>query len=545
MPVVQLSLDRLQKLIGRKTNKKKILSALPFLGLDIEEQTDSYVRVEYSPNRPDYATDFGIAAGLQGILGIKKGTVKLDLGNGNYKIRVDPQVKKVRPFLSAIVAKGNNLDDETIKQLITLQEDLHFGIGRNRKKTSIGMHDLDKINFPLKYTVVNRAHQFIPLNSVKPIAVNEILQTTLVGKQYGSIVEGSKLVPMILDDDENTISFPPIINSAKTTVLNKTKNLFIEVTATNKKAAEDTISVIAMTLQLAGFRLFSVQISGAGNSSLKLNSKKMILDSSKVNDILGLRLSSASIATSLRKARLDAFNKKNKLQCIVPRYRFDIFGPMDLIEEVVLGYGIEKLEPSLPSSISIGKKNNITTQLDKVAKVLVGLGFSEVMNSSLVGKQTNMYNENSDSSNLIQVAESNSEEQTILRNNILTSLLDNFSRNVHETYPQKLFEFATVFSGNSTIKEQTHLAVVAGHKSTNFSEIKSIFQSFLKITFNCSCETKVSVNPLFTQGRTAEILVDSKHRGVIGEIDSKIIEKLKIRVPLVAFEVQLSGLIFD
>ena len=72
MPVVQLHLDRLQKLIGKKSNNNKILSKIPFLGLDIEEQTQEYLRIEYSPNRPDYATDFGIALGLQGLLGIKK-----------------------------------------------------------------------------------------------------------------------------------------------------------------------------------------------------------------------------------------------------------------------------------------------------------------------------------------------------------------------------------------------------------------------------------------------------------------------------------------
>ena len=36
MPVVELSLSRLQKLIGKNPNKKQILDSLPFLGLDIE-----------------------------------------------------------------------------------------------------------------------------------------------------------------------------------------------------------------------------------------------------------------------------------------------------------------------------------------------------------------------------------------------------------------------------------------------------------------------------------------------------------------------------
>jgi len=36
MPVVELSISRLQKLVGKNTNKKQILDILPFLGLDIE-----------------------------------------------------------------------------------------------------------------------------------------------------------------------------------------------------------------------------------------------------------------------------------------------------------------------------------------------------------------------------------------------------------------------------------------------------------------------------------------------------------------------------
>ena len=57
MPVVELSYTRLQKLVGRVT-KKQISDSLPFLGLDIESEHKDLVRIEYSPNRPDYSTDF-------------------------------------------------------------------------------------------------------------------------------------------------------------------------------------------------------------------------------------------------------------------------------------------------------------------------------------------------------------------------------------------------------------------------------------------------------------------------------------------------------
>ena len=147
MPVVELSLSRLQKLVGKKVNKKQILDSLPFLGLDIESLGRNTVRVEYSPNRPDYSTDFGIALGLQGILGISKGMLRLDIKKqGNYEIKVDSSTSKIRPFVTGIIARNGSLDNESVKQLINMQEDLHFGLGRKRKKSSIGIHDLDNLS---------------------------------------------------------------------------------------------------------------------------------------------------------------------------------------------------------------------------------------------------------------------------------------------------------------------------------------------------------------------------------------------------------------
>ena len=79
MPVVELNINRIKKLISGQVTKKKIIENLPFLGLDIESQDGDQIRVEYSPNRPDYSTDFGIALGLQGLLGIKKGILKTNI----------------------------------------------------------------------------------------------------------------------------------------------------------------------------------------------------------------------------------------------------------------------------------------------------------------------------------------------------------------------------------------------------------------------------------------------------------------------------------
>lgn len=545
MPVIELNYSRLQKLVG-KTNKKKIKDVLPFLGLDIESESNDEVRIEYSPNRPDYSTDFGIALGLQGLLGIKKGLLKLNIKKTkSYNLNVDSSVSKIRPFVTGIVAKNGKIDDKTLSQLMVMQEDLHFGIGRHRKKSSIGIHDLDTITFPLKYTTTTRNYSFIPLALQQEKTINEILESTDVGKDYGDILGNSSKVPIILDAKENTVSFPPIINAALTTVTTKTKNLFVEVTGMNKDDIEDMLSVVATILQSAGFELNVVKISGAKNSTPTLKTRIMKLDTELVNKMLGLKLNSNTISTALRKCRLDASGTKSHITCIIPRYRFDIFGPMDLVEEVALGYGIGNLVPTLSPSQTIGQKNNQSTNLDLLSSILVGLGYTEALNSSLTSKKILYDMTGRDSSKIISVMDSKSQEHTILRDSLLPALIENLSRNIHETYPQKLFETGTVFSRGNPINENINLAAICVHKDANFTEIKSILQSAIKTAFNIECKTKTFSNSMFENGRGAEILVNNQSVGVIGEISSRIVDNFKIRMPVVGFEIKLSGLIFD
>jgi len=539
MPVVELSYIRLQKLVGKVT-KKQISDVLPFLGLDIESEDKDLVRIEYSPNRPDYSTDFGIALGLQGLLGIKTGAIKLNIKKSRkYAISVKSEVSKVRPFVTGIVATNGKIDDNTIKQYMTMQEDLHFGIGRKRKKSSIGIHDLDKITFPLVYTTTNRNHKFIPLNSKKELSISEILKNTDVGKNYGSILGNSSHVPLILDANHKTVSFPPIINAAETTVTTKTKNLFVEVTGINKEDAEDMLSVVATILQSAGFTLESVQISGAKNSLPKLEQKKLSVSPSLINQTLGLNLNTSKIISSLKKSRLDASTKGKNIICGIPAYRFDIFGPMDLVEEVALGYGIQNLEPMLSPSQTLGQKHPNSISLQSVSSIMTGLGYMEVLNSSLTSKRILYDNTKRDSSKIISVLDSKSLEHTILRDSLIPGLIDNLAKNIHESYPQQLFEIGTIFNKTSSVTEETHLCAISSHKDVNFSEIKSVLQSVTQSIFGKICETKTTTYPTFEKGHVANIIVDGKIVGIIGEISKLTKDNFKLREPIVSFEIKL------
>ena len=553
MPVVELNINRIKKLISGQVTKKKIIENLPFLGLDIESQDGDQIRVEYSPNRPDYSTDFGIALGLQGLLGTKKGIFKTNIKKeGKYEIKVNSSVSKIRPFVTGIVAKNGIIDDQTIKQLMNMQEDLHLGIGRKRKKSSIGLHDLDKISFPLTYTTTSRDHKFVPLNSTVESTISNILSETDVGQNYGWTLGDSKNVPVIIDREENTISFPPIINAAITTVTTKTKNILVEVTSIDKDAAEDMLSVVSTILQIAGFQISELKITGGKNSTPKLNSRIIQYEPKLTAQILGLDISISAMITSLKKCRLDATQNGKKIQCVIPRYRFDIFGSMDIVEEIALGYGIQNLEPKLSTSETLGEKSVITKKLELISKTVVGLGFTEVLNSTLTSENSFVLTNRAQMGSLsLSVLDSKSQEHTILRDLILPGLIENISKNIHESYPQKIFETGIVFRAPTKYESQ-HLGVVMAYKESNFSEMKAILQSILKTGLKLDMTTEFPNENsnteygtrIFSKGRFAKILVHDMIVGYVGEINSEVLDNFKIRTPVVGFDIDLS-LIFE
>jgi len=130
LPVVELNINRIRKLVSGNTTRKQILDVLPFLGLDIESEDGNKIRIEYSPNRPDYSTEFGVALGLQGLLGIKKGIQKTIIKKKEkFAIKVDSSLTKIRPYVTGIIARNGTLDGDDIQQLMWMQEDLHDGIG--------------------------------------------------------------------------------------------------------------------------------------------------------------------------------------------------------------------------------------------------------------------------------------------------------------------------------------------------------------------------------------------------------------------------------
>ncbi|MDW3631408.1 MAG: phenylalanine--tRNA ligase subunit beta [Nitrososphaeraceae archaeon] len=551
MPVVNILKTRIKSVFPNK-NIEKILFKLPYLGLDIEGIDKEKIRVEYNPNRPDFSSDTGIFRSLKGLLNETVGLPLFRYSSDKlYQITIDPQVKQIRPIILFFVAKKKKVNNFILNQLISMQEDLHNGIARGRKKAAIGIHDLNAIEFPLIYNTRAQHTSFIPLDQTRPFKFKEILSDLEVGKKYSSLLKNLHQYPTIADRNNQILSFPPIINSNNTKINNKSNNLLLEITGTNLETCKSILAILAYYLYDEGYEIFSgiIHDDKSTFSSLKLlKDNAFSVDTNIIKSYLGLNLSTTEIIQILNRCRIEvSITNNKKVKCLVPPYRNDIINSIDLVEEVAIGYGIDNIKSTIPSFlISPGVRNEYFRKIDELKETLTGLGFLEMVNFTLLDQTiSSIFNyEDKELLEKIKVNESKSKEHEYLRTNILSSLINNLSYNVHEEYPQKVFEIGKTFSFKNKIVEQWNLGVLIASNKSNYTEAKSIAQSLFQINFGKQIITRRNDNNnLFLKGRCAEILYESKTIGFIGEVNPDLITKFNLHIPLSAFELNLSPLL--
>lgn len=542
MPVVTLYWDELERLTG--ADRDTILSRLPMLGCDIERVGDDHIDVEFFPNRPDLYSVEGVARALKGFLGIEVGIANYKTKKGEWKITVEESVLEVRPRIVGCVVKGIKIDDEVIRSLMEVQEDLHWTIGRNRRKMAIGVHDLSKVYFPLRYKAVDDSFSFIPLDFDREMTVADILREHPKGKAYSFILEGKDRYPMIVDSKDEVISFPPIINAEKTRVTEKTTDLFIDVTGFDENV-DRAIAILACMLSDRGGKIESVEVIYPDRREITpdLGVKFIDITTYEVNSLLGFDLTPEQIKEALEKMRFSCEIEGDKLKVGIPPYRADIMHEWDIIEDVAIGYGYENITPEIPPTLTFGKTHPWNDIRGMVKEIMIGLGFTEVITFTLTNEDVmygKMRREAREWEDYVPVMHPLTTEHTILRTHILPKLLELLSYNKHHEMPQMVFEVGDVVLG---LSNRLHLAACVTHSKASFSEIRSYVQAVMR-ELDLTWDVRESEDEAFIEGRRADIIVDRKTVGVFGEIHPEVLEAFELSMPVSAFEMDLSS-IFD
>ena len=232
MPVITFKYTDLKDL-GIDMEKDELIDTLPMMSSDIEDYDDEEIKVEFFPNRPDNLSVEGVARSFKGFLGLETGLPNYPITPSNEEVVVDAEVAEIRPYIA--FAKIDNVDftGDKLKYIMDFQENLHWVIGRDRKKVAIGIHNADVVNAPFKYIATPKdANAFVPLEKDSEMTPDEILTEHDKGKAYAHLIDSFDKYPLILDKDDQVLSMPPIINGELTKIKEDTHNIIVDVTGT-------------------------------------------------------------------------------------------------------------------------------------------------------------------------------------------------------------------------------------------------------------------------------------------------------------------------
>jgi phenylalanyl-tRNA synthetase beta chain len=550
MPVITVDVNDFCKLVGKDIPIKEIEEKLPMLGVGWEGTKKDEFSVEVNPNRPDMLSVEGLARAFSSFMNIKTGLKTYKAEKSIYMVKVDSATKPIRPYIVSAVVTGIEMTDEFIKSLMQIQEKLHVTHCRKRRKAAIGVHDLDKVKFPVVYTAKDPSYKFIPLGEQKEMTLDNILKHTPKGKDYGWVLKGMDKYPILIDSDNKVMAMPPIINSIHTMVEEKTKNLFIDITGTDEKTINEVLNVVVTSLAERGGRIQVVKVRYPDREieTPKLEMKMMNLEPTYVNKLLGLKLTNYEMIEYLQNMGFDAVEVGKTLQVVIPCYRTDIMHAIDLVEDIAIAYGYDRFKPEIPNISTIGEENSLEAFSNRLKSFLIGYGLQEVITFMLTNKE-NLYKKMlMEEKDVIETANPKTEEYSIVRNWLLPSLMEVLWRNRHREYPQNIFEVGDVIelssSSETGSKTMRRLGIVLCHSKANFSEIKSMVESILSNLGIKDYKIEESTLPCFIPGRAAKIVINEKNLGRFGEIHPEVISNWELEMPAVACEICVNSL-FD
>ena len=562
MPTIDVESAEVERLLGlsvKDAGKLDDILALVKGELKLIDEKEGIISIEMKDtNRPDLWSVEGLARGLQGFLGTKKGLQEYAIEKPIVDIRVDSRLENIRPYIGCCIVKDVKLTDAIIRGLMHLQDKLDQTSGRNRQKTSIGLYDFNLIKSPLSYTVVKPTDlSFVPLGFMEKMTLAEILERHPKGIEYGAIVKKHNLYPILLDAKKEVLSFPPIINSNDLgRVTEETHNLLVEVTGTANETVLNTVKLVSQALIDRGGKAYGANIYYEHDKSAVVtpdfSPSQMRLDVAYANRILGLELSSKRICELLRTAGFDIESIDDEtIWVLVPCYRTDVMHQVDLIEDVGIAYGYNKIAPVWRDLPTTGSVKPVQRLVDKCRELMVGSGFQEILTYTLTNPNS-LFSKMAVSEKavqlgqLVEITNPKLVTMTCLRNWLLPSVMEFLSNNKSVEFPQRIFELGKVTVMDelreTRTKDEDWLAAAVSHPSASFSEIKAVLDAFF-MNLGIEWQIEPARHPSFIDGRVGAVRVDGYNSGFIGEISPKVLVTWGLENPTASFELNLTDIL--
>ncbi|MCD6140258.1 MAG: phenylalanine--tRNA ligase subunit beta [Thermococcus sp.] len=551
MPKFDVAKHDLERLVGKEFTVEEWEDLFLYAKCELDDIWEHEGKIYFKAdakdtNRPDLWSAEGIARQVRWALGMVRGLPRYDIEESDVIVYVDEKLKDIRPFGVYAVVEDLELDEEALKQIIQLQEKVALTLGRKRKEVAIGTFDFDKLRPPFYYKAVEpKKIEFVPLNCEREMSAEEILEEHEKGKEYGHLIKGRPYYPLLVDSEGNVLSMPPIINSeTHGKVTEETKSIFIDITGWHLETIMLALNVIVTALVERGGKIRSVRVIYK-DFELKtpdLTPKEFEVDLNYIKRLAGVELTDKDIKDLLERMmyEVDFVDRRAKLR--YPAFRNDIMHSRDVLEDVLIAYGYNNIEPEEPELAVQGGGDDFVDFENAIRDLMVGFGLQEVMTFNLTNKEAQFDKMNIPEEDIVEIENPISQKWSALRRWLLPSLMEFLGQNTHEEYPQRIFEVGKVTlideSRETKTISESKLGVAIAHPKVTFTEAKEILDSVLR-HLGAEYAIREIEHGSFISGRAGEIIVGGRKVGIIGEIHPQVLENWGVEMPVAAFEIFL------
>lgn len=282
---------------------------------------------------------------------------------------------------------------------------------------------------------------------------------------------------------------------------------------------------------------------------VKIKPWKIKLDLGYVNKLLGENISASAVKKILNSLGLQVTGFGLQVMATIPTFRLDLKTQEDLIEEVGRIYGYEKVKSQAPKvNLEAAEINTQRLFERKANNILAGIGFSEVYNYSFYGERDAEL-ARLEAAKHLKLENPLNPEQALLRTSLVPGILKNVYENLKNFKDFRIFESGRTYekSVKALPNEKRMLlgaVVLENQEAGVFYEAKGCADAMLKNlgVESYSFEAKSAANDLWHAGRSAEIKMDQKTIGRVGEINPQVLADFGIQKRIACFEFDLETL---
>ncbi|THH02408.1 hypothetical protein EW026_g419 [Hermanssonia centrifuga] len=588
MPTVAIDKEDLWDRLGHKYAPEEFDRLLFEFGLELDEDTTEEVeaakkkglpaerpqlKIEIPANRYDLLCIEGIARALRVFLGKEKAPLyQLIYPEGGedslITTTIAPETKNIRPYFACAVLRGVTFTQRSYDSFIELQDKLHQNICRRRQFVAIGTHDLDTLEPPFSYEArPPKDIKFVPLSKTEIFTAEELMVAYESEKhlaKYLPIIKDSPVYPIIYDSTGKVASMPPIINSEHSKITLNTRNIFIDVTATDETKIEPCKVIYP---------------DGTTRITPDLTYHPMTAHASYVNSCTGLSVDSSELAKLLERMTLTASLDPDDADAVavqVPPTRPDIMHECDLMEDAAIAYGFNNLPDTFPPTSTVAQPLELSKLSDIVRREWALAGFVEVLPLILCSHEENFdwLNRKDDGNLAVRIANPKTLEFQVVRTSLLQGLLKTVRENRSHALPIRIFESSDVVFKDRKRERQAknvrHAAALWCNKTAGFEVVHGMLDRAMQMLDVPRIEStdkksptgyyiKERDDPTFFPGRAATIyyrrpsashsglahiqrvlsITDDEEIGVLGILHPSVLEKFEITYPCSAVEFTL------